>query len=187
MDGKTLRTLLLVVFVIDAIVLGILIGVFSSPWLGIGVGLLALAVPPLLIAAVLNVFGALVRWPALAREFPARTPSPDAKGRMVSSLGVRWRGALMNHGMEWKADNDYLHLACPISFMNAMPPVSIPWAAIEFDRPLTTRRGALVAVKAGAFRLWLPLAVVEREIEVRRAMQAVDSNPHEAAAATTAP
>jgi hypothetical protein len=100
-------------------------------------------------------------WAALAREYPAHEPAPDADRGFGSLTIGRWCN--YNNCIRWRADDDYLHLSLLAPFSSFHAPVSIPWV----DATLTRRFFGRCTLKAGRYSLTVPARMVARELHTR--------------------
>lgn len=133
--------------------------------------IMSLALAALMIPASFYFASWMTGWARLARRHPGAPPLPGAV-RNGGSLSMGSRLCNYNLIVRFASDDDHLHisLAPPFGLMSH-PPISIPWAAVEFveggRRSLVLRR---VELRVGAVRMWVPARVVEQETAVRREM-----------------
>lgn len=127
----------------------------------------ALAVVP----ATVWVVGVFSGWRELARRFPTTPPPPVGPGARRGRFGSIGFGAGGYNGcVVWAADDEYLHLALwPVFAVAGHPPMSIPWSAVEFGG---RSFGAVRVTIEGRVRWRLPMAMVEGELAVRKAIGA---------------
>lgn len=171
MTRAGLKAFLIIMFVMDAIIAVTLGCALSSPIAGISLGAAMLAAPIALFGAISAVIGSLARWSAMAERYPAVTPA----GRMepiLASIAVRWRWFGINNAIEWGADEEHLHLALVIPFARGTPPISIPWGETEITRVRKNcYRLDVGGAGDGGFRLWVPEAMVKKELALRAAIE----------------
>jgi hypothetical protein len=108
-------------------------------------------------------------WGRLVRAFPAHKPAPGARGG-ISSAGLHtWTN--YTGCVRWSSDEEYLHLGLipPFSWF-FHPPMSIPWAAVEFID--TTPNRGMMKVKVLGIPMRLPPKVLKDELELREAIAA---------------
>jgi hypothetical protein len=127
--------------------------------------LLALWLPFMLFLALFS------GWWELSRVYPRQPPATGARrgaGSVLFGPLFRYR-----HVVAWADDGDVLHLGLPPIVGAFHPPMSIPWAAIEFDQG-DRRVAGFIPVKVERRRLFLSKAMVSRELEIRRQLAAAE-------------
>ncbi len=174
MTRKNIVLLLTVLFIVDAIVVGTLVGAVNR---SVGVGLLAgagaIALPFTLVGLLITGILRAAGWGRLVSAFPAVPPADGVVGKMADSLKIG--GVSMNNAIECAVDDNYLHLTPLMSFGRLCPPVSIPWEHVTFPEGDTPKVGLLtgkrVHLVAQGVKMWVPAAIVERELAVRSAIE----------------
>jgi hypothetical protein len=108
-------------------------------------------------------------WGKLVKAFPARPPAPGAR-RGICSLGFH---TYTNYSgcVRWRADDEYLHLGLvpPLSLF-FHPPMSIPWAAVEFVD--TSPKRGMIGVKVLDIPMRIPAKLLQDELALREAIAA---------------
>jgi hypothetical protein len=107
-------------------------------------------------------------WFDVAKLFPAQPVNgPEARGitRIRFAAGSRWWTPV-----SYVIDADHLHLRRlePLGLVHGA--ISLPWAAIERITANPAAAGSMMSVSVRGKEIELPTKLVQREIEVRRAM-----------------
>jgi hypothetical protein len=164
MTRRTLVMFLGVLLVVDALVVGTLIGVVHSPVLGLTVGLGALVLPLGLIYGLVPFILRPMGWEALARRYRAPSPVPFPDSTPMTSIAIRSRHMRMNNCVGVLADDDHLHLTVQFPRTPLLPDLSIPWEAVtEIGDQKPLARLTLIDGPA----VWVPTEAVARERQVR--------------------
>jgi hypothetical protein len=142
-----------------------------------------------LVAAIMYAMARLTGWKRLAAAYPAQPPAPDAR-KGFGSLGFYSMGNYDNCAV-WRADDEHLHLALfrPFQWMGH-PPMSIPWAAVEFD-PKPPKWG-FQQFSIDNIPVRVPVKAVQAELALREALAPREhprfrARPSLTTAATAAP
>lgn len=175
MSRKGLLTFLSIMFVVDAVFIGAVVGATSkSAGKGLLVGALAAGLPVLVIFGLVPLIVNAMGWGALARAYRAERALNFPGAAAMSSIAIRSRGMRLNNCIGAIADDDHLHLSIQFPRSRMLPDVSIPWEAVT-DIQASKRVARLELVSAPP--IWVPSSLVQRELEVRSV--AIDSEPIE--------
>jgi hypothetical protein len=127
-----------------------------------------------MVGGILLLMSRLTGWKRLADTYPAQPPAPNAR-RVFGSAGFRALGGY-NNCVIWRADEEHLHIALmrPFQWMGH-PPMSIPWAAVQFD-PAQPRWG-YKRLSVDGIPIRAPAKVVETELALREALARENIQP----------
>ncbi|HVZ94464.1 MAG TPA: hypothetical protein VG797_08135 [Phycisphaerales bacterium] len=169
MTRQGLKAFLIIMFAMDAMI-GFALGfALSGPIAGLTLGGAMLILPVALLGLVSWFLSAVARWGDMAAHYPSTVPPPpdNRMEPLLTSIALRWRWFGINNCVEWRADDDYLHLVFALPFARATPPVSIPWGETE----ITLVNKKTFRLDAGGFSLWVPEALVKKELALRAGLQ----------------
>jgi hypothetical protein len=166
---KNLALLLITVLVLDAIIVGAIVGATSkSPGAGLGIGLLALVLPLALISGIMRIIVHTTGWRTLQRRYPCEDPAVFERGAKIISLAIRSPAMNLNNCVEAKSDDAHLHLRIAFPFSGDPDGMSIPWEAITSLEPASFGR---VRARVDGISWWFPKRLVARELELREAIE----------------
>lgn len=162
MTRSGIKAFLLIICVMDALMIGVLMGATVHPLAGLATGGALLLAPVALVPLVMLLIGSISGWGKIAARFPAQ-PKGAKPAPTLSSIALRWAGFRYNNCIEWCADDDYLHLSMAMPFSLAHPDLSIPWGEAE----LREVKRDWYRIDAGGFAIFVPVAMVKKEMALR--------------------
>jgi hypothetical protein len=166
-DGPGIAPVIYIILGLDALILGLIVGVVASPWIGLVAGAAALAAPVMIAAPLLALISLFSGWSALAQACPARPCAELYRRGGGASIAMRRRWMGYGNCITWAADAACLHLSVMRPFNAMTPGLSIPWPELDFDESLPGKGVAVCETVAGV-RLWLPRTMLEEEAARRR-------------------
>ncbi len=171
MTRTGIKAFLLIICVIDALMIGVLMGATVHPLAGLATGGALLLAPVAFLPPVMLLLGSISGWGKVAARFPAR-PRGAKPAQTLSSVALRWAGLRYNNCIEWCADDEHLHLSMAMPFALAHPDLSIPWGEAE----ITELKRDRYRIDAGGFALFVPGAMVKKEMSLRSAIDETAAN-----------
>ncbi len=165
MNRKTLGTALFILFLVDALVIGGIVAALRSPQAGLTIGLLAFALPCVLLMGIMPVISHLCGWEKLVRRYPPTEHAFASFRGPVTSMAVNraWLG--FNNCVEINADDHHLHLRLIAIVGGWNRPASVPWEAVRAITPARFGRTRLDLVEGPS--LWVPNTYARQELAVR--------------------
>lgn len=163
--------MILTVLLVEAVVIGSLVGATAGWGAGISVGALAAGMPIVVVNIMARIFARTGIIGRLRVTHPLREGAFDpANGpaRLSSiSLGSKWLS--VNGCVRLAADDDHLHLLIEMPLAPTSAGASVPWEAFEVVR----RDGSLTALQLfdDGGRLWIPWKFGEAEAELRASIE----------------
>lgn len=169
MTRNGIKAFLLIICVMDALMIGVLMGATVHPLAGLATGGALLLAPVALVPLVMLLLGSISGWGKIAARFPAQ-PKGAKPVPTLTSIALRWSGLRYNNCIEWCADDEHLHLSMAMPFALAHPDLSIPWGEAE----IRELKRDWYRIDAGGFALFVPGAMVKKELALR---SAIDDSP----------
>jgi len=140
------------------------------------------------VMAAIITFGALTKllecapapWRALHDLYPAHSPSPapgskEARFFVLDAANPRPRMVRVRY----TTDDDSFDI-WPVSARNGKAMgVSIPWAGATLGQPTQTPIGPHVTVAIDGITVLVPAIAVQKELELRAALETADPPPHD--------
>lgn len=166
MTRSCIKAFLIIIFTMDALIVGVLLGSTAGPIVGLIAGASLLAAPFTLIPLVFLLLSSISGWGKLAARFPAQ-PKGAKPAPTLTSIALRWSGMRYNNCIEWCADDEHLHLSMAMPFALAHPDLSIPWGEAE----IRELKRDWYRIDAGGFALFVPGAMVKQEMTLRSAIE----------------
>ena len=172
MNRQTIVSLVVVISIVDAFIIGAILTKAVSPTVG-AIGFVGGALLPIaLLYTVIPMFVSLTGWNRLHELYPCEDPAVfDSGAKLVSSLGVRSAAMSFNNVTQGKATDSHLHLRINLPGPVWKRAVSIPWEAVSELKPGPMRTRLVVD---DAPDLWVPHRLVRDERDLRDAMEADD-------------
>ncbi len=161
MNATTIRNGVIAILLVDAIMIGTIVGATVSWRAGLLAGAGAIVVPAVLVPFCVWGFARMTRWRELARLYPSVEPGPNAPRARIASISVRrwWIG--LNNCVTLCPDDDHLHVRVMLPLV---PGLSVPWAAVS---ELTERRMSTELTLIEGPSIWVPKWAAKQELEVR--------------------
>jgi len=119
-------------------------------------------------------------WRALHDLYPAQSPTPapgskEARFFILDAANPRPRMVRVRY----TTDDDSFDI-WPVSARNGKAMgVSIPWAGAQLGRPAPTPIGPHVSVAIDGIKVLVPATAVQKELELRAALETADPPPHD--------
>lgn len=165
MTRKQFAILILVISITDGFIVGALISATASPLIGIPIGIAAIALPWIILAACGPAIWALMGMNRVQEQYPLLDPNIFGKDAKVISIAVRQKWIGISNCIEALADDNHLHLRLALPGPSGRLGVSIPWEAVtSIEAEKSIARIDIIGVPP----MWVPIKLVNREIEVRQ-------------------
>lgn len=172
MTRRQLTLFLLTISIMDALIIGALVGATSGPLLGASLGIGSAISIWIIVIAIGWMISRVGAWSKLAQRYPAIDGIDFDRGARVISLGLGSPWMRVNNCIEAIADESHLHLRIGLPGAGAGRPVSIPWEAVTSVEPASMGQAKL---DVEGVRLWLPRRVIAGELELRAALERAET------------
>lgn len=130
-------------------------------------------------------------WRTLAERYPPVEPAPgatagkamiflsetdDPKGVMKPRgclfVGFAWFAGSRNAvNVSWAVDEEYFHLDLESGVAGPKRAMSVPWSVVSVGERIEAHSGEHRVVQVDRFTMFVPTSAIERELEVRAALE----------------
>lgn len=169
MKPNVMNSVVISILIIEAVLIGTLIGHSNGAPYGLLIGALAFAFPVILLNVIGAIMGRVGTFGKLCAAHPLdEAVFRDSEGVRVVSMAVGSQMMRLNNCVAMAADDSYLHARISMPLAISSPGASIPWEQIE----VITKSGHLAEMRLfDGGKLWVPWKFAQAESALRDSME----------------